>query len=209
MVTATIRGASKWGRMYKSLLVRRGLVAVVVLMLAGLLPMASAQGQTGPDYAIAWNGAIAARPLAIPGSSGGFVSYVIASFQLWLPTGGTWHAESSVTATGVHKATALGSIFGRVSFGHTLECGPDQLDAEGRLTTRAAPSVTGRNLLYDETRTTTARTLWPTVTGYNRCLVVITLGRDDLAVAGKMITINSGFVRLVGRGLDNSQSVTA
>ena len=209
MATATIRGASKWGRMYKSLLVRRGLVAVVVLMLAGLLPMASAQGQTGPDYAIAWIGAIAARPLAIPGSSGGFVSYVIASFQLWLPTGGTWHVESSVTATGVHKATALGSIFGRVSFGHTLECGPDQLDAEGRLTTRAARSVTGRNLLYDETRTTTARTLWPTVTGYNRCLVVITLGRDDLAVAGKMITINSGFVRLVGRGLDNSQSVTA
>lgn len=109
--------------------------------------MASAQGQTGPDYTIAWNGAIAARPLGIPGSEGGFVSYIIGSFQLSLPTGGTWHVESSVTATGVRKVTSPGSTYGRVSFGHTLECGPDQLDAEGRLTTRKARSVTGRNLL--------------------------------------------------------------
>jgi hypothetical protein len=40
-------------------------------------------------------------------------------------------------------------------------------------------------------------------------VVVITLGRDDLAVAGKLIRINSGFVRLVGRGLDDVQSQAA
>lgn len=70
-------------------------------------------------------------------------------------------------------------------------------------------SVTGRNLLYDERRTTTARALWPTVRGYNRCQAVITLGRDDLAVAGKQITVNSGYIRLIGRGLDNARSIRA
>lgn len=194
--------------MYKPLRVRRGLILALALILAGLAPTASAQSQTGPDYAVTWSTAIPSGPLAIPGASGGFVSYVVGSFQYWLPSGGTWHVESAVTATGVRRATAPGSRFGRVSFGHTLECGPDQVDADGRLTTRAARSVTGRNLLYDETRTTTARTLWKTVPGYNRCVVVITLGRDDLAVAGKLISIDSGFVRLVGRGLDDAKSET-
>jgi hypothetical protein len=76
------------------------------------------------------------------------------------------------------------------------------------LTTAAALSTTGTNLLYDQRRTTTARALWVAVRGYNRCQVIISLGWDDPAVAGKPIHLDSGYVRLVGRGLDDPRSRT-
>jgi hypothetical protein len=177
-----------------------GLAAITVTM-----PMRTAHGATA-DYAVHWSGSVASRSLSVPGSQGGYFHYVVASYRLWIPSGGTWHVESAVTATGVPKSTAPGSTYGRVSFGLTLECGPDQRDSAGRLTSPAALSVSGRNLLYDQTRTNTARALWTAVRGANRCQVVISVGRDDLAVAGKRITLNSGYVRLIGRGLDNPGS---
>ena len=184
------------------------LVVMVVVALTGTSPAAPAQALAGPDYAIAWNGTVAPRSMPIPGLAGGTFNTVVASFRLWIPSGGTWHVESSATVTGVSKAVAPGSTYGRVGVSNTLECGPDQRDASGRLTTRGLLSVTGRNVLYDQTRTMLARNLWPAFRGYNRCQVVITVVRDDLAVAGKRITLNSGYVRLIGRGLDNPASVT-
>jgi hypothetical protein len=184
-------------------------VGMIAMALAATLPAKVAQAQTGPDYAIAWSGALAARSLKVPTLAAGPSSFVVGSFRLWIPSGGTWHVESAVATTGVRKATAPGSRYGRVSVGHTLECGPDLRDSTGRLTTRAATIVTGRNMLYDETRTTTARNLWTTASGYNRCQVVITLAPIDAAVAGKLITLESGSVRLVGRGLDNPRSTLA
>jgi hypothetical protein len=184
------------------------LVVMVVVALTGTSPAAPAQALAGPDYAIAWNGTVAPRSMPIPGLAGGTFNTVVASFRLWIPSGGTWHVESSATVTGVSKAVAPGSTYGRVGVSNTLECGPGQRDASGRLTTRGLLSVTGRNVLYDQTRTMLARNLWPAFRGYNRCQAVITVARDDLAVAGKRITLNSGYVRLIGRGLDNPASVT-
>ena len=156
-----------------------------------------------------WPGAgVAARSVPIPGSEGGFRITVVGSFRLWVPSGGTWHVESALTATGVRKADAPGSAYGRVSFGHAVECGPDTRDVAGRLTTPVLTTVSGTNLLYDRTTTTTVRGLWRAVRGYNRCQVVVIVGRDDLAVAGKRFTLNGGYVRLVGRGLADGQTTS-
>ena len=72
-----------------------------------------------------------ARSVPIPGSEGGFRTTILASYRLWLPSGGTWQVESALTATGVRKASAPGSAYGRVSFGHAVECGPDARDRTG------------------------------------------------------------------------------
>jgi hypothetical protein len=195
--------------MRKSGSISRFLVMMAVVVLTGALPAATARGATNPDYAIAWSGAVVPRYVPVPGAAGGTVEYVVASFRLWIPSGGTWHAESALTATGVRRATAPGSLYGRVGVSNTLECGPDQRQPSGRLTSRGLLTVTGRNVLYDQTRTVLARGLWTAVPGYNRCQVILSVLRDDLAVAGKRITLNSGYVRLVGRALDNPGSVTS
>jgi hypothetical protein len=191
---------------------RRGIVGVLVaaaaLVAAGTGPAESAWAATNPDRDVAWSGGVAARSVPIPGSEGGFRTTVVGSFRLWVPSGGTWQVESALTATGVHKASAPGSAYGRVSFGHAVECGPDTRDAAGRLTTPVLTTVSGTNLLYDRTSTTTVRGLWRAVRGYNRCQVVLIVGRDDLAVAGKRFTLNGGYVRLVGRGLADGQTAS-
>jgi hypothetical protein len=189
--------------------ISRFLIVLAVAVLTGALPAATARGATSPDYAIAWSGAVVPRSVPVPGAAGGTVEYVVASFRLWIPSGGTWHVESAVTATGVRKATAPGSLYGRVGVANTLECGPDQRQSSGRLTNRALLTVSGRNVLYDQTRTVLARGLWTAVPGYNRCQMIFSVLRDDLAVAGKRITLKSGYVRLIGRGLDNPRSVTS
>ena len=196
------------GHMRKATVIGRLLLVVmVVVAFTGTSRAAPAQAVAGPDYAIAWNGAVAPRSMPVPGLAGGTFNTVVASFRLWIPSGGTWHVESSATVTGASKAAAPGSTYGRVGVSNTLECGPDRRDASGRLTTRGLLSVTGRNVLYGQTRSMLARGLWSAVRGYNRCQVVISVLRVDLAVAGKRITLNSGYVRLIGRGLDNPASV--
>ncbi len=191
---------------------RRRVVGVVIVAVTLVVAIVGSGGfagaATNPDRDVAWSGGVAARSVPIPGSEGGFRSTVVGSFRLWVPSGGTWQVESALTATGVRKADAPGSAYGRVSFGHAVECGPDTRDVAGRLTTPVLTTVSGTNLLYDRTTTTTVRGLWRAVRGYNRCQVVVIVGRDDLAVAGKRFTLNGGYVRLVGRGLADGQTTS-
>jgi hypothetical protein len=183
-------------------------VAVVALVALTIASAGSGAGATNPDRDVSWSGSVASRSVPIPGLAGGFTTTVVASFRLRIPSGGTWYVESALTATGVHKASAPGSAYGRVSFGHALDCGPDVLDAAGRIGAPSLHTVSGTNLLYDRTSTTTVRGLWPAAQGYNRCQVVIFVGRDDVAVAGKRFSLNGGYVRLVGRGLAAGQTTS-
>jgi hypothetical protein len=189
-----------------ALLVRSAIA--VAVMVPGLVAGAGSATAAPADYAIPWTGSVNARTLRVPGPAGGFEDHIVASYRLWIPSGGTWHTESAVTGTGVRRATAPGSPYGRVSFGHVLECGPDRRNSAGRLVSPTGLSTSGGNLLYDQHKTTTTRMLWAAARGYNRCQVIISLGRDDLAVAGKTIHLDSGYVRLVGRGLNDPGSQT-
>jgi hypothetical protein len=190
----------------------RSALALVAVVLAVVLPDvvggSTALGAVNPDRAVTWSGPVRARSVPIPGSEGGFRTTILASYRLWLPSGGTWQVESALSATGVRKVSAPGSAYGRVSFGHAVECGPDARDRTGRLTTRATYGLSGTNLLYDRRTTTTVRALWTATKGYNRCQVLTFVGRDDLAVAGKSFALNGGYVRLVGRGLSDGQTTS-
>ena len=189
-----------------ALLVRSAIAVAVTV--PGLVAGAGSATAAPADYAIPWTGSVNARTLPVPGPAGGFEDHIVASYRLWIPSGGTWHTESAVTGTGVRRATAPGSAYGRVSFGHVLECGPDRRNSAGRLVSPTGLSTSGGNLLYDQHKTTTTRMLWAAARGYNRCQVIVSLGRDDLAVAGKTIHLDSGYVRLVGRGLNDPGSQT-
>jgi hypothetical protein len=68
--------------------------------------------------------------------------------------------------------------------------------------------ISGTNPLYDRRSTTTVCALWRAVKGYNRCQVLTFIGRDDLAVSGKSFPLNGGYVRLVGRGLNDGQTAS-
>ncbi len=187
----------------------RHAVAVAVTALLVTSPVGAAAPAAAVDSTVAWSGPVTGRSLTVPGAQGGNSVYVVASFRLWIPSGGTWHVESAVTATGVPRASAPGSIYGRAGITHGVECGPDRRGADGRLTTRSAYGLTGRNLVYDQRHAMTVRTLWTAERGANRCQVIIFLGRDDLAVTGKTVRLEGGYLRLVGRGLDNAASVVA
>jgi hypothetical protein len=175
--------------------------AVLAVVLASAVGESAALAAVNPDRSVHWSGPVRPRTMSIPGSEGGFRTTIVASYRLWIPSGGTWHVESGLTATGVRKASAPGSAYGRVSFGHAVECGPDSRDRTGRLTARGMYGISGTNLLYDRRSTTTVRALWRAVKGYNRCQVLTFVGRDDLAVSRKTFPLNGGYVRLVGRGL--------
>ena len=116
-------------------------VAATVLLMA--LPAGAAAPASGVDSAVAWSGPVAARSLTVPGAQGGTAVYVVASFRLWIPSGGTWHIESATTATGVARASAPGSTYGRVGITHAVECGPDHRGPDGRLSTRSAYGLSG------------------------------------------------------------------
>jgi hypothetical protein len=183
-------------------------VALLTLCAAAVVTTGPAAAATSPDRTVRWSGSVRPRTLAIPGLEGGIRITVIASFRLWIPSGGTWYVESALNMTGVRKATAPGSLYGRVAFGHALECGPDTLTSAGRVSAPNLYVLSGTNLLYDRHSTTTARGLWRAVPGYNRCQLATSIGRDDLAVAGKSVSVDGGYVRLVGRGVADGQAIS-